>query len=333
MATNTLKTDLRRLSELRPQTTEWLWNLRIPKGELTVVDGDPGVNKSSFLLDLAARVSSARTMPDGSVGLLGGVLLLLAEDSLRKTVLQRLRAAGADLSQIAVPEQEVAIPDNLDLIEQMVLNIGATLLIIDPLVAFLSCDVNADQKVRRALTPLKDLAERTGMAVIMVRHLTKRGGRHALYRGGGSIGVVAAARSALLVGKSPDDADLRVLCQTKNNLGPDAPSLLFEPVADDDGVVRIEWRGECDYKAEDVLASGKAATSRLSEAMTFLTEILANGPVCQQEIKAKAAEAGLAYRTLERAKEILEVQSYRHGWGPGSRCYWCAVSGEQRQAP
>src|SRR4051812_47164300 len=51
---------LRRLSELRPEVTDWLWPLRVPKGELTVVDGDPGANKSSLLLDLAARVSAGR---------------------------------------------------------------------------------------------------------------------------------------------------------------------------------------------------------------------------------------------------------------------------------
>ena len=60
---------------------------------LTILDGDPSVNKSSLLLDLAARVSTGRKMPDGTGGKKGGVLLLLAEDSLKKTVLQRLQAA------------------------------------------------------------------------------------------------------------------------------------------------------------------------------------------------------------------------------------------------
>jgi hypothetical protein len=39
-------------------------------------------------------------MPDGTRGKKSGVLLLLAEDSLQKTVLHRLGAAGADLRQI-----------------------------------------------------------------------------------------------------------------------------------------------------------------------------------------------------------------------------------------
>src|SRR4051794_30180595 len=59
-----------------------------------------------------------------------------------------------------------------------------------------------------------------GCAVVLVRHLTRRGGRHALYRGGGSTGIVAATRSALMVGRPPDDPNLRVLRQTRSNPAP-----------------------------------------------------------------------------------------------------------------
>lgn len=316
------RAELITLSDLSPVETEWFWRPRIPKGELTVLDGDPSVNKSSLLIDLAARVSTGREMPDGAAGTLGGVLLLLAEDSLRKTVLQRLEAAGADLGRIAVPPGSVVLPQDLPRIEEWACRMQATLVIIDPLIAFLGCDANSDRQVRWAMTPLKSFAERTNCAVVLVRHLTKRGGRHALYRGGGSIGIVAATRSALLVGRPPDDPDLRVLCHVKSNLGPLAPSLSFGPVATPEGVVKIEWRGECDYSPDDLLAPAKPGENRLAEAIVFLKELLSGGPVEQKVVKSKAAEAGLAYRTVERAKELLGVRSERHGWGPGSTCHW-----------
>ena len=229
------KAELITLSDLSPMETEWLWHPRIPKGELTVLDGDPSVNKSSLLMDLAARVSTGREMPDGTAGTLGGVLLLLAEDSLRKTVLQRLEAAGADLGRIAVPPGAVVLPRDLPRVEEWACQMQAALVVIDPLIAFLGCDANSDRQVRWAMTPLKAFADRTNCAVVLVRHLNKRGGRHALYRGGGSIGIVAATRSALLVGRPPDDPDLRVLCHVKSNLGPLAPSLSFGPGRDPGG--------------------------------------------------------------------------------------------------
>jgi hypothetical protein len=153
----------------------------------------------------------------------------------------------------------------------------------------------------------------------MVRHLVKRGGRNAIYLGLGSIGIIAAARSALLVRRSPDDEDLRVLLHSKTNLGPFAPSLLYEPV-DQNGVVRIEWRGPCDYKADDLL--GQTRESRLVDAITFLSALLASGPVPQGEVKAKAIGAGLAWRTVERAKEVLGILAKRNGFGTGSQSIW-----------
>jgi hypothetical protein len=194
--------------------------------------------------------------------------------------------------------------------------------VIDPIMAFLGVDANGDQKVRGALTPLKSFAEESGVAVVLVRHLTKRGGVHALYRGAGSVGIIAATRSALLVGKAPDEPNLRVLCHTKSNLGPLAPSLLFEPVSTPEGIVRIEWRGESDYGTEDLLSPPQPNEGRLAKAMRFLSELLAKAPVPQHVIKLKAIQAGLAYRTVERAKESLGITSERRGWGPGSTCYW-----------
>src|SRR3954471_11543517 len=134
------------LSELTPMETEWLWHLRIPRGELCVIDGDPSVNKSSLLMDLAARVSTGREMPDGTAGTIGGVLLLLAEDSLRKTVVQRLMAAGADLGRIAVPARPVVLPRDLSLFEGAARQVGASLIVIHQFMAFFSADSCSDQK-------------------------------------------------------------------------------------------------------------------------------------------------------------------------------------------
>jgi len=38
--------------------------------------------------------------------------------------------------------------------------------------------------------------------------------------------------------------------------------------------------------------------------------------------KLEAQKAGLAYRTVERAKELLGVRYERRGYGPGSASFW-----------
>jgi hypothetical protein len=52
-----------------------------------------------------------------------------------------------------------------------------------------------------------------------------------------------------------------------------------------------------------------------------------DGPVEQKKLKAMAA-AAVAWRTVERAKEVLGVVSRREGWGPGSACFWEAPKHE-----
>jgi RecA-family ATPase len=93
-------------------------------------------------------------------------------------------------------EEPFVIPYDIPRLERAIKQVGAALVVIDPIMAFLSGDVNSnrDQDVRRALTPLKQMAERTGVAVILVRHLNKMPGGNPLYRGGGSIGIIGAFR-------------------------------------------------------------------------------------------------------------------------------------------
>jgi RecA-family ATPase len=311
----------RLMSEVTPKAVRWLWPRRIPLGELTLIDGDPGTNKSSLLLDIAARVSNGSSMPYEIEGEQGNVLLLIGEDRVTKTVRLRLQTAGANMDRIAVMDKIISIPDNLDAIEEAAVQVSARLLVIDPLSVFLNRSTASEQTVRQALTPLQRFAERTNVAVVMIRHLNKSGGRQALYRGLGSIGISAATRSAFLAANDPRDPNMRVLCHIKNTLGPLTPSLLFEPVATEDSM-RIEWRGECEYTGKDLLAAtGKDQTKR-DQAREFLVEALASGPVEQAIIQQRAAEMAIAYRTIERAKQLLGIVSRREGFGPGSIVYW-----------
>src|SRR5271168_3495433 len=62
---------------------EYLWPGYLPLGKIVTLDGDPGLGKSTLLLDLAARVSGGREglMPNGSRGVQGAVVYLSAEDA------------------------------------------------------------------------------------------------------------------------------------------------------------------------------------------------------------------------------------------------------------
>src|SRR4051794_31114151 len=53
------------LSQVAPQPLRWLSPGRLAAGKLTILDGDPGLGKSTLLCELAARVSCGDPLPGG----------------------------------------------------------------------------------------------------------------------------------------------------------------------------------------------------------------------------------------------------------------------------
>jgi hypothetical protein len=151
--------------------------------------------------------------------------------------------------------------------------------------------------------------------VLVVRHLNKAAANNPLYRGGGSIGIIGAARMAFVVGKDPRDENRRVLASTKNNLAMPPASLMFGLEEAESGSVRVNWLGQSEVTAKDLLATpqDQEHADARSEAVEFLIEILADGPVAANQVKEEAEVAGIKERTLARAKKELRVISYREG--------------------
>ncbi len=335
---------VRSMTSIHPRPVEWLWPGWIPLGKLTVLDGDPGVGKSTLLLDLAARLSRDGVMPDGARGPLGAALILSAEDGEEDTIRPRLEAAGGvagrlftlpavrgDDGEMRPPE----VPLDLPAIDAAVKQYGARLLVIDPLMAYLTgADASVDQEVRRALFKLSRLAERRECAVVCLRHLSKVGGDKAVYRGGGSIGIVAAARSGLVVAADPDEPGRRILAAAKCNLALPPRPLRFALEAAD-GVCRVRWLGEADVTADELvrrltrpeLAKRAEERSRLQEAVEFLHRELADGPMPTGQCYLHAQIEGIARRTLQRALRPAGVRQRRAASGGDS--LWDLEPGEE----
>ena len=189
---------------------------------------------------------------------------------------------------------------------------GARLLVIDVVMAYLpdGTDSHKDQDIRRVLSRLATLADRTGCTVLLLRHLNKAGGRDPLYSGGGSIGIVGAARAGLLVAPDPDDPDRRVLASVKSNLGPAPESLAYRLVGEGEfGVAKVQWEGQTSHTARSLLAEPSADDDGAgTEAEQWLSDYLTEqGAAKSRDIKAAAAKAGIRERTLKRASQSLGV--------------------------
>jgi hypothetical protein len=309
----------------------WFWPGRLALGKLAILEGDPGLGKSLFALDLCARLSTGRPLPDGSIGPgTGQAVLLNGEDGPEDTVRPRLEALGADLDRVFLPQFDgtpLLLPRHADLLDAVLEKTYAQLVVIDPILAFLEPQVLSgnDPSVRAALAPLERLAERHRCTVLLIRHLTKRGGRQPLYRGVGSIGFLAVCRSGWLIARDPEQPQQCILAEVKNNLGPPQPSLAYTVETSDQGPVKLTWLGPSARTAAELQVTAVRRPPFLSQRLCgrdVLAEILEDGPRTSREVWAEAQQRGLSERTLWRAKQELAVRSVRITVGGLPLSYW-----------
>jgi hypothetical protein len=334
---------LQPVSQVEPRVLEWLWPYRLALGKLAILDGDPGLGKSLLTLDLCARLSTGRPLPDDSPGPgLCQSIILNGEDGTEDTIKPRLRAMGADLERVFILHRQrnedrepLSFPKDLHLLERALADTGARLVVIDPIMAFLDPSVNvaSDPNVRRALFPLMQLAAEYRCAVQMVRHLNKSPGFRSVYRGGGSIGISGACRTVLLAARDPYHPQRCVLAEVKKNLAVAQPSLAYTIQRLDDARATVTWHGPSLWTADQLLAAARQppGVRALDRARHFLQEVLKHGPLTSRDIWALAQEQRLSKRTLRRAKLELTIRSVRV-WVEGKCLSYWLLPGQQLPA-
>jgi hypothetical protein len=325
-----------RCTDIVPTRVAWLWEPYLARGKMAVLDGDPGMGKSLATIDIAARITRGSPFPGGSARREpAAVLFLNAEDDATDTIQPRVVAAGGDPDRVHVlaapglgSERLPQFPDDTSALEDAVRDTRAALVVIDPMMAFFPPTVSAnnDQCIRTALSPLAAVAAATGACVLLVRHMRKAAGGHAIHRGAGSVGIVGAVRSGLVVACHPDDAELRVMAVTKSNLGPPGPSLGFRlRRGGPTGQSFVEWAGPIDLTADDLCGAGapvRAGRQCRTRAAEWLRAFLAGGPRRATDIQAAAVESGITWRTLERVKGATGVKSDPVRQGKTTEWWW-----------
>jgi putative DNA primase/helicase len=338
-------------SQVSPQAIEWLWPGRIALGKISLLEGDPELGKTWVTCDLCARLSVGQLFPDGQASPGPAASILLSgEDGSDDTLRPRLEALGADLTRVVLQspredEQPLRLPSESRRLECLIEKHNARLVVLDPWIAFLDADlqVASDAGIRRALRLLAGVARRRGCAILLIRHLRKMGIGRAIYRGLGSIGLVAACRSAWLIARSPLD-DVCVFAQLKNNLAPRQSSLAYDfrtagaegkhdaasasgssgdEKANAEQRLPFRWLGPTFWSADELTGGRLTRAGKRAQARVFLREFLHASAQQIGKVRAAAKELGIAKRTLARAASELKLQMRRvvlPGWQ--ARNYW-----------
>jgi AAA domain len=301
-----------RAADVQAVPLTWLWEERIPSGMLSLVVGRPGQGKSLFGVHLAAKVSQG-----------GGVLFSNVEDARRQVIRPRLEAAGARLDRVHF--WTPTLPRDTDELAERVVAQRIRLVVLDPIAAHLSVSIYNDQDVRAALSPLAQLAEETGAAIVMIGHIVKATSRsaHPLALVGGSGGGLAgAARMIYLLAPNPLDEDERVLACIKSNLREAPKSLAFEidveAVAGVGEHGRLVPCGEVDVSAKQLVPTevgAKKPAAKRSAAAEFLVNYLRFGSRPAGDVREDAKQYGISYGTLRRAADELGIVKSAQG-GP-----------------
>ena len=304
------------MEDVKCENVEWLWYPFIPYGKITIIQGDPGEGKTTLVLQIIAKLTKGDTIINGEGKEPINIIYQTAEDGLSDTIKPRLVSANADCSKVLVIDDKEAPLTMLDVrLEKAIAETGARLVVLDPIQGFLGADVDMHRanEIRPVMKHIAEIAEKYRCAVILVGHMNKCNVGKSAYRGLGSIDFQAAARSVLIVGRIKNEPEIRVVCQIKNSLAPEAKSIAFR-LNEKNG---FEWIGECDVKADELLC-GTAKGMKQKTAIHFLEDTLSKGKMAQTKIAELAEEKGISNKTLRNAKKSLDIKASKIG----NQWYW-----------
>ena len=287
----------------------WLWYPFIPYGKVTIIQGDPGEGKTTLVIQIIARLTKGESIIDEDASQPINVIYQTAEDGLADTIKPRLLDANADCSKVLVIyDRDTPLTMRDVRLEQAIVETNAKLVVLDPIQGFLGADVDMYRanEIRPIMKHISELAEKYKCAIILIGHMNKCSVGKSAYRGLGSIDFQAAARSVLIVGRIKDEPEIRVVCQTKSSLAPEAKAVAFR-LNEETG---FEWIGELDITADDLL-SGTVKGTKKQAAMDFLENLFADGQMSQKEIIELARQKGISDKTLRNAKDELKIKSKR----------------------
>lgn len=203
--------EIMNIAQVQAEPVDWLLEGFFAKKAITLIAGEPGVGKTTLLLYLASILSSGAKLFNGTIAKPSKVLFISCEDSLSSKVKPTLELHGAGES----PNIDVAEAHSLREIKKLLSVSEHDLIIVDPLTALVSDDVNKLDIAKKMLFPLLTFAKSKNLSIAVSWHLNKSG------RILGSIGFEAIAKLIFMLAK---DGAYLILTQKKNAFNQPLPS-------------------------------------------------------------------------------------------------------------
>lgn len=338
-------------SNLEARKPTWVWENMLPRGMMSMWTGDPMAGKTFVALDIIARVTTGRAMPDGSAGIGPlGVLIVSYDDAPAETIKPRLIGAGADCSKVIIldgnlggrgesrrvhaSDFEAMILRAQDQLARNHTRLG--MILMDPMSALLAgTDSHMASAVYGMLGNLVGYCHQEDVAALILAHTGKADKGKAINSATGSQAQAGAARSMAMFAR--DDAnDERLILPAKSSISRMVEGFRFTiedvPIDQYDDaetlksagfstLPRVRWLGGSGMNAQEWLDQQAAAESpsKGQDAIRVALTCLGKGVRAAKDIEAAAAAEGITKSTLQSATKNIGIvkcnTSYGWLWG------------------
>lgn len=256
----------------------------IVNGSLVLVGGDPGIGKSTLLLQVCKKLVDKNH----------SVLYVSGEESL-KQIKMRAERLGAFKGELLLLSET-----NLDLIEETIKNIMPEIVIIDSIQTMFKEDISSApgsvSQVRETTSTLMHLAKGLGVMIFIVGHVTKEG-------------VVAGPRvlehmvDTVLYFEGENQASYRILRAVKNRFGSTNEIGVFEMRGT--GLVQVTNPSEYMLQGKPEGEAGSVVACSIEGTRPILIEVQALISQTNFNMPRRTA-AGTDYNRVNLLLAVLE---------------------------
>lgn len=327
------KTDVLCAADYEPKRVTWLWQGRIPRGMLTILQGMEDIGKTWLCSAIASVISNGGGVEGFNLDGPGNVLWFSAEDPLQESLIAKLVDTEADRTKVFIHNKAFTFDDKgATMVAEQITRFKPTLTIIDPIFAYLQGDGNTEKDTRATTNRLKDLSERFNTAIVLVRHVNKsKGNGDPRSAGSGSIAWNCAVRSVLLAGYDPDDKKKRAITLTKGNLAPETQPIGYSLSTDITTFTgcRFRWTGISDLTAQKILSNPEIDESEREykknqrrEIEEFLIDVISPGAIAMTEVEKNAEAAGISVSYMKKIRSEMGIKAFPDRTQKPAKWYW-----------
>ena len=259
----------------------------IVKGSLTLVGGDPGIGKSTILLQVCRNLTVKEHK----------VLYASGEESLQQIKLRAQRLGGFTKDMLLLSET------NMDLIEHAISQVKPEVVVIDSIqtmyIEEIGSGAGSVSQVREVTSRLMRIAKQCDIAIFIVGHVTKEG-------------TVAGPRTlehmvdTVLYFEGEKNASYRILRGVKNRFGSTNEIGVFE--MKDTGLHEVDNPSQVMLDDRPLDAAGSVVVCSVEGTRPLLTEIQAL--VCQSNFNLpRRTSVGIDYNRVNLLMAVLEKRA------------------------